>query len=66
MFTYLLAYHKNDSCIKMGSDGSSFNVSLTVRYKVTTTTKTASTDDNLFEERGQPEGNRAEVLVFKG
>ena len=28
-------HHQNDSCIKMGSDESCFNVSLTVRDKVT-------------------------------
>ena len=28
-------HHHNDSCIKMGSDESHFNVSLTVRDKVT-------------------------------
>ena len=28
-------HHQNDSCIKMGSDESHFNVSLTVRDKVT-------------------------------
>ena len=27
--------HQNDSCIKMGSDESNFNISLTVRDKVT-------------------------------
>ena len=29
-------HHQNDSCIKMGSDESHFNVSLIVRDKVTT------------------------------
>ena len=28
-------HHQNDSCIKMGGDESHFNVSLTVRDKVT-------------------------------
>ena len=34
---YLLLYchHQNDSCIKMGSHESHFNVSLIVKYKVT-------------------------------
>ena len=36
-------HHKNDSCIKMGSDGSHFNVSLTVTDKVTR----LSTNQNL-------------------
>ena len=36
--TYLSlhCHHQNDSCIKMGSDESHFNVSLIVRDKVTT------------------------------
>ena len=35
--TYLSlhCHHKNDSCVKMGSDKSHFNVSLIVRDKVT-------------------------------
>ena len=28
-------HHQNDSCIKMGSDESHFNISLIVRHKVT-------------------------------
>ena len=31
----LHCHHQNDSCIKMGSDESNFNVSLLVRGKVT-------------------------------
>ena len=49
--------HHNDSCIKMGSDESHFNVSLIVRDKV-------STNHNLFEEKGQPKQNGAEALLF--
>ena len=37
-------HHHNDSCIKMGSDESHFNVSLIVRGKVT---KIASPDHNF-------------------
>ena len=37
--------NQNDSCIKMGSDPSHFNVSLTVRDKVTV--KTVPTDHNF-------------------
>ena len=43
---YIYHYH-NDSCIKMGSDESHFNVSLIVRDKVTR----VSTNHNLSEER---------------
>ena len=38
-------HHQNESCIKMGSDKSHFNVSLIVRDKVTN--KAASTDHNF-------------------
>ena len=35
IYLSLHCHHQNDSCIKMGSDESQFNVSLTVRDKVT-------------------------------
>ena len=35
LYLLLHCYHQNDSCIKMGSDESHFNVSLIVRDKVT-------------------------------
>ena len=35
MYLSLLCHHQNDFCIKAGSDESHFNVSLTVRDKVT-------------------------------
>ena len=35
IYLSLHCYHQNDSCIKVGSDDSRFNVSLTVREKVT-------------------------------
>ena len=41
----LQCHYQNDSCIKMGSDVSQFNVSLIVRDKVTI--KTVSTDHNF-------------------
>ena len=34
IYLSLHGHHKNDSCIKMGSDESHFNVSLIVRDKV--------------------------------
>ena len=43
IYLSLHCHHQNDSCIKMGSDESHFNVSLTVRDKVTR----LSTDHNL-------------------
>ena len=42
--------HQNDSCIKMGSDESHFNVLLIVRDKVTRQCPQATT----FEENGKP------------
>jgi len=44
IYLSLHCHHQNDSCIKMGSDESHFNVSLIVRDKVT---KTVSTNHNL-------------------
>ena len=38
IYLSLHCHHQNDSCIKMGSDESHFNVSLIVRDKVTTET----------------------------
>ena len=35
IYLSLRYHHQNDSCFKMGSDESHFNVSLTVRDKVT-------------------------------
>ena len=55
--TYLLlhCHHQNDSCIKMGSDESRFNVSVGSH-------KTVSTNHNLSEEKGEPRRYRTEVL----
>ena len=62
MYLSLYCHHQNDSCIKMGSDESHFNVSLIVRDKVTI--KMVSTNYNLFEEKGEPKRNRAEALLL--
>ena len=48
-------HHHNDSCIKVGSDESHFNVSLTVRDKVARQCPQTTT----FEEKGQPKQNRS-------
>ena len=45
IYLSLHCHRQNDSCIKMGSDKSHFNVSLIVRDKVTA--RTLSTD-NIF------------------
>ena len=49
--TYLSlhCHHQNDSCIKMGSDESHFNVSVIVRDKVTRQCAQTTT----FEEKGE-------------
>ena len=58
LYTYrYTCNHKNDSCIKMGSDESHFNVSLIVRDKVTRQCPQMTT----FEEKGQPKRIRTEV-----
>jgi len=46
----LHCHHQNDSCIKMGSDESRFDVSLTVRDTVTGQCPPTTT----LEERGDP------------
>ena len=52
-----LCHHQNDSCIKMGSDTSHFNVSLIVRDKVTKQTTT-------LEDKGEPKRIRTEILLL--
>ena len=53
-------HHQNDSCIKMGSDESHFNVSLIVRDKVTRQFPQTTT----FEEKGEPKPLRTEVPLL--
>ena len=48
-----------DSCIKMGSDESHFNVSVGSDGQ---SHKTVSTNHNLYEEKGEPKRYRTEVL----
>ena len=56
----LQCHHHNDSCIKMGSDQSRFNVSLTVRDKVTRRRPKTTT----FEKTGEPKRIRSEVPLL--
>ena len=56
----LHCHHQNDSCIKMGIDESHFNVSLIVTVKVTRQCPQTTT----FEEKGEPERIRTEVLLL--
>ena len=55
----LHCHHQNDSCIKMGSDVSHFNVSVGSDGQ---SHKAMSTNHNLFEENEEPKRHRTEVL----
>ena len=60
LYTYPLhCHHQNDSCIKMGSHESHFNVSVGSDGQ---SHKTVSTNHSLFEEKGEPKRYRTEVL----
>ena len=59
MYLSLHCHHQNDSCIKMGSYQSHFNVSVGSHGQIH---KTVSTNHNLFEEKGEPKRYRTEVL----
>ena len=61
IYLSLHCYHQNDSCIKMGSDESHFNVSVENDGQ---SHKTVSTNHNLFEEKGETKRYRTEVLPF--
>ena len=58
IYLSLHCHYQNDSCIKMGSDESHFNVSLIVMDKATRQCPQTTT----FEETGQPKRYRTEVL----
>ena len=57
-YRYTDCHHQNDSCIKMGSDESHFNIPLIVRDKATR--QSQSTDQNFFsrERRAEAESIR--------
>ena len=59
IYHYLRCHHQNDSCIKMGSDKSYFNVSVGSDGQ---SHKTVSTNHNLSEEKGEPKRIQTEVL----
>ena len=59
IYISLHCHHQNDSCIKMGSDESHFNVSVGNDGQGR---KTVSTNHNLSEEKGEPKRYRTEVL----
>ena len=56
IYLSLHCHHQNDSCIKMGSDESHFNVSVGIDGQ---SHKTVSTKP---QERGEPKRYRTEVL----
>ena len=60
IFLSLHCHRQNDSCIKVGSDESHFNVPLIVMDSH----KTVSTKHNRFEEKGQPKQNRTEIFLY--
>ena len=60
VYLSLHCHHQNDSCIKMGSDQSRFNVSLIVRDKVTR----QRTKTTTFEKTGEPKRTRSEVPLL--
>ena len=60
IYTYRYAVNTRMTCIKMGSDESHFNVSLTVMDKVTRQCPQTTT----FEEKGEPKQIRTEVPLI--
>ena len=60
MYLSLHCHHQNDSCIKVCSDESHFNVSLIVRDKATRQCPQAT----IFEEKGEPKRIRTEVPLL--
>ena len=59
IYLSLHCHHQTDSCIKMGSDESHFNVSVESDGQ---SHKTVSTNHNLFDEKGELKLYRTEVL----
>ena len=55
-------HHRNDSCIKMGSDESHFNASLIARDKVTRQCPQTTSS----KERGEPKRIRTEAPLLTG
>ena len=60
IYLSLHCYHQNDSCIKMASDESQFNVSLILKDKVTR----QCPETTIFEEKGEPKRIRTEVPLL--
>ena len=60
IYLSLHCHHQNDFCIKVGSDQSHFNVTLTERDKVTR----QCPQTTIFEEKGEPKQIQTEVLLL--
>ena len=60
IYLSLHCHHQNDSCIKMGSDDSHFNISLSVRDQVTRQCPQTTT----VEGKGEPKRIRTEVPLL--
>ena len=60
IYVSLRCHHQNDFCIKVGSDESHFNVSSTVRDKITRQCPQSTT----FEEKEEPKQIRTDVLLL--
>ena len=58
-YRYTMTTDQNDSCIKMGSDESHFNVSVGSGGQ---SHRMVSANHNLFQEKGDPKRYRTEVL----
>ena len=61
IYLLLHCHHQNNSCIKMGSDESHFNVSVESDEQ---SHKTVSTNHIYFEEKGEPRRYRTKVLTL--
>ena len=59
IYLSLHCHHQNDFCVMVGSDDSHFNVSLTVRDKVTR----QCPQTTISEEKGEPKQIRTEVSL---
>ena len=59
IYLSLHCHHQKDSCIKMGSDESHFNVSVGCDGQIH---RTVSINHSPFEEKGEPKWYRTEVL----
>ena len=60
IYISLHCHHQDDSCVKMGSDESHFDVSLIVRDKVIRRCPQTTT----FEEKGEPKRIQTEVPLL--